>query len=136
MFHHQATAVKKQTVLGVVMPDPCSIDAQPNVQTPGDVTFLCLNGIIATLSQDDIHVANLFSSLAKSVAFNAHLCYLSRQFMDLEAYGNSNWATMRRTYFSSPWSFISVSSAAFVIALTLIQTVMALSSYLKGIPAR
>ncbi|KAK3420017.1 hypothetical protein EUGRSUZ_G00791, partial [Eucalyptus grandis] len=90
-----------------------------------DVSLLCSDGIISTLSRHDQYVVNLFEKLGKSIDFNVCDCYLSKQFEELESYYYSNWASMIRTYFSSPWSVISVFSAFLIIALTITQTVYA-----------
>lgn len=95
------------------------------INRPKDVSILCASGIITRFSQDDLCVANLFNKLGKNLAFNVDDCYLSEQFRDVESYYSSNWATMMRTYFASPWSFISVFSAFLVILLTATQTVIA-----------
>ncbi|KAL7170454.1 hypothetical protein ACSBR2_035350 [Camellia fascicularis] len=94
-----------------------------------DVTFLCDDGIISNFSYNDNHVANLFKKLGERVVFNIRDCYLGAEFRKVEAYYSSNWATLRRTYFSSPWSTISVVSASVLLALTAIQTIIAILSY-------
>uniref|UniRef100_A0A6N2LKE8 Uncharacterized protein n=1 Tax=Salix viminalis TaxID=40686 RepID=A0A6N2LKE8_SALVM len=99
------------------------------IDQPRDVTFLCSEGIITRFSQDDQYVADLFNTLGKNVAFNIRECYLSKIFREVESYYSSNWAAMRRTYFSSPWSFISVLSAAVLLALTMVQSIMSVLSY-------
>ncbi|KAI6669846.1 hypothetical protein NL676_004731 [Syzygium grande] len=99
------------------------------INQPKDVSLLCSDGIITRFSHDDQYVANLFNKLGKSIVFNVHDCYLSKQFEELESYFYSNWANMMRTYFSSPWSVISVFSAFLVIVLTMTQTVFAVLSY-------
>lgn len=99
------------------------------ISQPRDVAFLCSDGIISRFSNDDQYVANLFNNLAKSKVFNNRDCYLWKEFKEIQAYYCSNWATTRRTYFSSPWSFILVFSAFFLIALTMIQTAMSVLSY-------
>lgn len=96
-----------------------------------DVTFLSGDGIITSFSQDDQYIARLFHRLGENTAINTRDCYLSMQFREVEAYFSSNWATLRRTYFSSPWSFISVFSAFILLVLTAIQTVMAIVGYTK-----
>ncbi|GMP84575.1 hypothetical protein CsSME_00038043 [Camellia sinensis var. sinensis] len=94
-----------------------------------DVTFLCDNGIITNFSYNDLQVAHLFRKLGEKVVFKIRGCYLSKQFREVEAYYSSNWATLRRTYFSNPWSSISVVSASVLLAMTTIQTIMAILSY-------
>ena len=99
------------------------------ISQPRDVAFLCLDGIISRFSNDDQYVANLFNNLSNYKVFNSRDCYLYKQFKEIEAYYCSNWATLRRTYFSSPWSFILLFSAFFLIVLTIIQTAMSVLSY-------
>ncbi|KAI7996935.1 UPF0481 protein [Camellia lanceoleosa] len=94
-----------------------------------DVTFLCDNGIITNFSYNYRQVAHLFRKLGEKVVFNIRKCYLSKQFREVETYYSSNWATLRRTYFSNPWSSISVVSASVLLAMTTIQTIMAILSY-------
>ncbi|KAF8015438.1 hypothetical protein BT93_H1063 [Corymbia citriodora subsp. variegata] len=99
------------------------------IKQPKDVSLLRSDGIIALFSHDDQYVANLFNKLGKSISFNVHDCFLSKQFEELESYYRSNWAKMMRTYFSSPWSFISASSAFLVIGLTIAQVIFAILAY-------
>lgn len=99
------------------------------INQPRDVSFLCLDGIISRFSYDDQYVANLFNNLAKYKVFNNRDCYLCKQFKEIEAYYCSNWATLRRTYFSRSWSFFLVFYAFFFIVLTMIQTAMSVLSY-------
>ncbi|XP_028099287.1 UPF0481 protein At3g47200-like [Camellia sinensis] len=90
------------------------------INSSRDVTFLCEDGIISNFSYNDNHVANLFKMFGEHVVFNIRECYLKDEFRQVEAYYNSNWATLRRTYFSRPWSTISVISASALLALTAI----------------
>ncbi|KDP34716.1 hypothetical protein JCGZ_10921 [Jatropha curcas] len=99
------------------------------ISKPRDVAFLCYDGIINRFSKDDKYVADLFTNLGQNADFNVRDCYLSKQFKEVESYYSSNWATVRRTYFSSPWSFISLSSAIILLVLTMIQSVMSVLSY-------
>ncbi|KAK9279135.1 hypothetical protein L1049_012812 [Liquidambar formosana] len=101
------------------------------INQPRDVAFLCLDGIITRFSQDDQYVADLFNNLGKNTVFNIRNCYLSKQFRGVEAYYSSNWAIMMRTYFSSPWSFISVFTAVLFIAFGLVQSVTSFLSYYR-----
>ncbi|CAK7329334.1 unnamed protein product [Dovyalis caffra] len=99
------------------------------INQPRDVTFLCSDGIITRFSQDDQYVTDLFNTLGKNIAFNIRECSLSKLFSEVESYYSSNWATMRRTYFSSPWSFISVLSAFILLVLAMVQSIMSVLSY-------
>ncbi|XP_056166325.1 UPF0481 protein At3g47200-like [Syzygium oleosum] len=99
------------------------------INQPKDVFLLRSDGIIALFSHDDQYVANLFDKLGKSISFNVHDCFLAEQFQELESYYHSNWANMMRTYFSSPWSFISALLAFLAIVLSITQTVFAILTY-------
>lgn len=67
--------------------------------------------------------------MEKIRGFKVRDCYLSEQVREIEAYYSSNWATMKHTYFSTPWSFISVFSAFILILLTMVQALMSVWSY-------
>ncbi|XP_016651537.1 PREDICTED: UPF0481 protein At3g47200 [Prunus mume] len=101
------------------------------INSTRDVTLLCADGIITGFSQNDQNVAELFTKLGEKVVFNIRKCYLSTQFRDVEAYYSSHWATFMRTYFSKPWSFISVFSAFILLVLTGAQTAMSILSYIN-----
>ncbi|KAI8564337.1 hypothetical protein RHMOL_Rhmol03G0172900 [Rhododendron molle] len=100
------------------------------INSDRDITFLCDDGIITSFSHDDEQIAQTFKELGDKVVFNIRDCYLSKEFKEVEAYYGSNWATLRRTYFRSPWSFISVATAALLLGFTAIQTIMAILSYM------
>lgn len=95
-----------------------------------EVTFLCNDAIITSFTHDDQQIAQTFKELGGKVAYNIRDCYLSKQFEEVEAYYGSNWATLKRTYFKSPWSFISVATVALLLGFTAIQTIMAILSYM------
>ena len=99
------------------------------IHRPRDVALLYLDGIITRLSQDDMYVADFFNNLGKNVVINVHSCYLYKEFKELDAYFNSYWATMMRTYFRSPWSFISIFSAFLIIVLSFTQSIMSILTY-------
>ncbi|KAI6680221.1 hypothetical protein NL676_034102 [Syzygium grande] len=99
------------------------------IKQPKDVSLLRSDGIIAPFSHDDRYVADLFDMLGKSISFDLHDCFLSQQFQELESYYRSDWANMMRTYFSSPWSFISAFSAFLALVLSITQTVFAILAY-------
>lgn len=62
--------------------------------------------VITNFSQDDQHVADLFNDLGKNTALNVRESYLWKVLHDVGAYYSSCWASMIRTYVSSPWSCI------------------------------
>ncbi|XP_057987933.1 UPF0481 protein At3g47200-like [Hevea brasiliensis] len=99
------------------------------ISQPRDVALLCSDGIVTRFSKDDRYVVDLFTNLGKNTDFNIRDSYLSKQFREVESYYSSNWATIRRTYFSSPWSFISLSSAILLLVLTMTQTVTSVLTF-------
>ncbi|KAK2632843.1 hypothetical protein EUGRSUZ_L01006 [Eucalyptus grandis] len=76
------------------------------INQPKDVSLLRSDGIITLYSRDDQYVADLFNKLGKSISFN-----------------------MMRTYFSSPWSVISLFSAFLIVVLSITQTIVAILTY-------
>ncbi|PRQ43826.1 hypothetical protein RchiOBHm_Chr3g0472561 [Rosa chinensis] len=101
------------------------------INSPRDVAFLCAEGIIASYSHNDLYIAGLFNRLREKVYFHRNTCgYLDGEFRAVEAYYSSHWGTFMRTYFSTPWSFISVVSAIILLVLTGGQTVLAVLSYI------
>ncbi|KAM2878291.1 hypothetical protein FF1_013911 [Malus domestica] len=102
------------------------------ITTPRDVTLLCSDGIITSgFLYNDHNVAELFKKLGEKAVFNIRECYLSKQIRDVEAYYSGHWATFIRTYFSKPWSFISVLYAIVLLFLTGGQTAMSILSYIN-----
>ncbi|KAF8395703.1 hypothetical protein HHK36_019653 [Tetracentron sinense] len=101
------------------------------IDSPRDVAFLCADGIISSSSENDQYVADLFNELGKNIDFNIRTCYLSKQFREVEAYYSSNWGTFIRTYFRSPWTFISVLSASVLLIFTAIQTIVTVMGYIR-----
>ncbi|KAB2607752.1 hypothetical protein D8674_010920 [Pyrus ussuriensis x Pyrus communis] len=102
------------------------------INSTRDVRLLCADGIITGFSLNDQYVAEMFTKLGDKVEFNIRNCYLSEQFRDVEAYYSSHWAAFMRTYFSRPWSFISVFTAFILLLLTGVQTVMSILSHLQA----
>lgn len=97
------------------------------INSSKDVAFLSADGIItSSFSHNDHEVAALFNKLGEKVYFHKKDCYLSQQFRDIEAYYNSPWASLLRTYFSRPWSFISFFSAFLLLVLSVGQTVLSI----------
>ncbi|CAN6586917.1 unnamed protein product [Malus baccata var. baccata] len=91
-----------------------------------DVQVLCAEGIIASFSQNDHNVTELFTNLGEKVVLDIGDCYLSNQFRDVEAYYNSCRGTFLRTCFGEPWSV-----ATFVCALIL-STFAVVSAFTKS----
>ncbi|KAK9921197.1 hypothetical protein M0R45_029718 [Rubus argutus] len=101
------------------------------INSPRDVAFLCADRIITSYSHNDHYISGLFNKLGEKIHLNKDDNYLSQQFRDVEAYYCSHWGTFMRTYFSTPWSFISIFSASVLLLLTALQTVLAILSYIN-----
>lgn len=98
------------------------------ISQPRDVALLGLDGVITNFSQDDQYVADLFNALGENTVLNVRESYIWKVLHDVDAYYSSYWASMIRTYFSSPRSCISVFSAFVLLMLTMVQSVMSVLS--------
>ncbi|XP_030524416.1 UPF0481 protein At3g47200-like [Rhodamnia argentea] len=97
-----------------------------------DVELLRTQGIIQHAIGSDEAVAELFHSLSKDVALDPGSS-LKAVKGPLDEYCKKRWimwkANIVRTYFSNPWSILSLIAAVFALALTIIQTVYSALSY-------
>ncbi|KAK8695614.1 hypothetical protein V6N13_000765 [Hibiscus sabdariffa] len=102
------------------------------INTGKDVQLLCKRGIIDNWLGDDEVVAQMFNKLRDSI-------YVSGDFYYAEIFGRVNkhcerkwnkWkAALKKNYFHSPWSLISVLAAFVLLVLTLLQTIFSVLSY-------
>ncbi|KAG9440426.1 hypothetical protein H6P81_020591 [Aristolochia fimbriata] len=96
------------------------------IDTGKDVSLLRDDKIIDNYFGTDEEVASLFNDMGKDVAFDVESCYLAEQLERVNGYYWNNWhvywATFRNSYFSSPWSIISVMAASLLLCLTFVQT--------------
>lgn len=107
------------------------------INTPKDVELLVKHKIIENLLGESQLVADLFNNLYKEVVAQQGDFYFAKLCDDLNNYSKDyfhewksawfKWKVMaRHTYFSSPWSIISLVAAFMLLVLTVIQTVCAL----------
>lgn len=79
----------------------------------------------------DINAA--FKKYGKEVSFDIRDSYLSKLFKDVDKYYENRWhlqwASFKRTYFNTPWTFISALAAFVLLLLTIAQTFFAVISY-------
>ncbi|XP_010268966.1 PREDICTED: UPF0481 protein At3g47200-like [Nelumbo nucifera] len=100
------------------------------INSSRDISILCVAGIISNFSESDRYVARLFNELGKNVGSKTRYSYLSGICTQVDTYYNSYPAMLRRTYFHSPWSYVSVFYAILLIGFTIVQTLYAVLSYL------
>ncbi|KAI6679901.1 hypothetical protein NL676_033782 [Syzygium grande] len=102
------------------------------VHSPEDVDMLVEEGIIRISTWDSKEVFGLIKSLAKGTRFVPEDFYFSGLCAELNEYYRIPWhrwkATLKRDYFNSPWSIISVIAAVVLLLLTLVQTVFSVIS--------
>ncbi|KAK2980227.1 hypothetical protein RJ640_018334 [Escallonia rubra] len=76
-------------------------------------------------------VSDLFNNLCKEVELEKNFFFFS-QWKQVDDYYNRPWprrlASLRRNYFSNPWTGISVIAALILFALTVVQTVYSVRS--------
>lgn len=105
------------------------------VNSAKDVEYLCDKNIIENYFGTEAEIATFINNLGKEVAFDIDHCYLAKLFNDVNAYHRSTWhvylATLKYTYFSTPWSFISVVAASVLLVLTVLQTYYTVLPYYK-----
>ncbi|KAF8035335.1 hypothetical protein BT93_C1382 [Corymbia citriodora subsp. variegata] len=95
-----------------------------------DVALLHARGIIQNDFGSDKAVAKLFNSLCTEVTVESNLDAVQRKISDHCKKPWNMWrANLRHTYFSSPWTTLSLVAAMFLFALTIIQTVFIVLTY-------
>uniref|UniRef100_A0A0E0JK62 Uncharacterized protein n=1 Tax=Oryza punctata TaxID=4537 RepID=A0A0E0JK62_ORYPU len=96
------------------------------IVTARDVALLRRHRILESLLADDEEAARFFARLGDCGAMNYKDHAFAGLYEDVRRYCDSPWhryrATLRRDYFASPWSVISLVVAALVVALTATQT--------------
>ncbi|XP_078170171.1 UPF0481 protein At3g47200-like [Carex rostrata] len=102
-------------------------------KTPRDVALLQKKGIIDNLLPTNEELVTFFSWLTECsyLDFDAH--YLKELFKDVNMYYSSDWhrwrATLKRNYFSNPWSIISFIAAFALLVLAFLQTLYTIFPY-------
>ncbi|KAK9289327.1 hypothetical protein L1049_007482 [Liquidambar formosana] len=96
------------------------------INTSKDVEYFCDRNIIENYFGTDAEVARFINGLGKDVAFDVERCYLSELFNKVHHYYQNSLhvqlATLKHTYFDSPWSCISAMAAVILLLLTMAQT--------------
>ncbi|KAL8038133.1 hypothetical protein ABFX02_11G084400 [Erythranthe guttata] len=99
-----------------------------------DVSLLHSCGVIQNALGSDKAVANLFNSLSKDITLDPE-SRLDEVQKRVSAYCQKPWhqwrANLMHTYFTNPWAILSVIAAIFLFALTIIQTVYSVLSYVS-----
>ncbi|KAL2540201.1 Plant protein of unknown function (DUF247) [Abeliophyllum distichum] len=102
------------------------------IDSARDVSLLHSCGIIQNAIGSDKAVANLFNSLSKDVTLDPNSS-LDEVHKNVSDYCKKPWnawrADIMHNYFRNPWAILSVIAAIFLFALTIIQTVYSILSY-------
>ncbi|KAH7670072.1 hypothetical protein IHE45_10G001000 [Dioscorea alata] len=102
------------------------------IDSAKDVSLLNSKGIIQNALGSDKAVAKLFNSLSKDVVLDPEST-LDDVHLMVNKYCRKSWnmwrANLIHTYFRSPWAFLSLVAAIFLIFLTVAQTFYAIYPY-------
>uniref|UniRef100_A0A6N2LNA4 Uncharacterized protein n=1 Tax=Salix viminalis TaxID=40686 RepID=A0A6N2LNA4_SALVM len=96
------------------------------IRAPNDVEVLARNDNLKNMLNSDEAVSNLFYNLDKEnvVSENSFLWGVCDELTSHCRKRRHRWkATLKQVYFNNPWTAISVAAAAFLLMLTVIQTV-------------
>ncbi|XP_062183253.1 UPF0481 protein At3g47200-like [Phragmites australis] len=96
------------------------------IDSAKDVALLSSKGIIQNVVGSDKAVAKLFNSISKDVVLEPE-SRLDAVHRHVNAYCRKPWnmwrANLIHTYFQSPWAFLSLAAAVFLLVMTIMQTV-------------
>ncbi|KAG7960434.1 hypothetical protein I3843_10G123300 [Carya illinoinensis] len=102
------------------------------VETAQDVGYLRHHNIMENNFGNDDKVACFINKMGKDVMVRRD-CYLSKLFENVDEYyrssWNRQWATFKRKYFDTPWSFISALAAFVLLSFTIAQTLYTIYAY-------
>ncbi|XP_058083071.1 UPF0481 protein At3g47200-like [Magnolia sinica] len=105
------------------------------VNTSKDVALLHHNGIIDNLPGSDDDVTHLFNRLCIGIFHNFKGSYLSDVKDNVQKHCENKWnkwrASLKRDYFTNPWSFISLMAASILLLLTITQTFFTVFPYYR-----
>ncbi|KAH7851031.1 hypothetical protein Vadar_006341 [Vaccinium darrowii] len=108
------------------------------IKNPSDVGFLCDREIMENFIGTEKVVVQFFDNLGKEVVCDFSKNYLSKVAEDVNEYRRKgwhvHWAGFKRTYFNTPWAFISALAAFILLILTFIQAFFAIYPYAGGKP--
>lgn len=102
------------------------------IDSAKDVSLLHSRGIIQNAVGSDKAVAKLFNSLSKDVVLDpeSSLDEVHRRVNKYCRKSINMWrANLIHTYFRSPWAFLSLAAAIFLLVLTVLQTVYTIAPY-------
>ena len=96
------------------------------------MVLLTSKGIIQNAVGSDKAVAKLFNSISKDVVLEPESA-LDAVHREVNAYCRKPWnmwrANLIHTYFRSPWAFMSLAAAVFLLVMTIMQTVYTVLPY-------
>ncbi|CAL4980904.1 unnamed protein product [Urochloa decumbens] len=102
------------------------------IDSAKDVALLSSRGIIQNAVGSDKAVAKLFNSISKDVVLEPDSA-LDAVHREVNAYCRKPWnmwrANLIHTYFRSPWAFLSLLAAVFLLVMTIMQTVYTVMPY-------
>ncbi|CAO2141930.1 unnamed protein product [Urochloa humidicola] len=102
------------------------------IDSAKDVALLSTSGIIQNAVGSDKAVAQLFNSISKDVVLEPESA-LDAVHRQVNAYCGKPWnmwrANLIHTYFRSPWAFMSLAAAVFLLVMTIMQTVYTVLPY-------
>uniref|UniRef100_A0A0A9D5Y3 Uncharacterized protein n=1 Tax=Arundo donax TaxID=35708 RepID=A0A0A9D5Y3_ARUDO len=105
------------------------------IDSAKDVVLLSSKGIIQNAVGSDKVVAKLFNSISKDVVLEPESA-LDAVHRQVNAYYRKPWnmwrANLIHTYFRSPWAFLSLLAAVFLLVMTIMQTVYTVMPFYKG----
>ena len=97
------------------------------IKTNRDVNLLVRRGVMLNLVGNSDEARNLVNSLVENVIYVNMNSDFYRVCKELKAFYKRPWnrwqATLRRDYFSSPWSIASTVVAFIFLVLTFLQTI-------------
>ncbi|XP_047341114.1 UPF0481 protein At3g47200-like [Impatiens glandulifera] len=99
------------------------------IASSDDVNLLIKRGIITNHMIDAKFVDNIFMKLTKNIVMSDNYTY-SEISKNLNEYcknkRHKHWGTLKKKYFQSPWSLMSLIAASILIGLTFTQTVFSI----------
>ncbi|KAG8048673.1 hypothetical protein GUJ93_ZPchr0009g1908 [Zizania palustris] len=105
------------------------------IDSARDVALLTARRIIQNTVGSDKAVARLFNGLSRDVVLEPQSA-LDDVHREVNAYCRRRWhrwrANLVHTYFRSPWSFLSLAAAVFLLVMTIMQTVYTVMPFYRG----
>ncbi|XP_022685076.1 UPF0481 protein At3g47200 isoform X3 [Setaria italica] len=105
------------------------------IDSAKDVALLSSRGIIQNAVGSDKAVAKLFNSISKDVVLETDSA-LDAVHREVNAYCRKPWnmwrANLIHTYFRSPWAFLSLAAAIFLLVMTIMQTVYSVLQFYQN----